>query len=151
MWSTHQCGKEDVSSSGAASVTLGRCLRNISASLEVLALVQRGQEQQGRGRCCLTLCKAKDSLVLPPRPNLAHGPSMFAATSPGDEQQQTFQRPAVEIGSWSSVLQNAEHDVSKVCSHWQAFYFVSGGTRRCLVWVNGKKTTQSCLEITCSK
>jgi len=49
---------------------------------------------------------------LPLRPNLARSPGVTSAALLGDKQQQTLQRPAVEIGSLSSVLQNAERNVS---------------------------------------
>lgn len=63
---------------------------------------------------------------------------MTSAASLGDEQQQTLQRPAMEIGSLSSLLQNTEHNIASICLCWQAFHLVSGGTQGCLVWVNGK-------------
>lgn len=84
------------------------------------------------------LCEAKESLVLPPRLNLARSPSVSSAALLGDERQQTLQQPAMEIGSSSSLSQGTGHYVSQICLRWQTFHLASGGTRGCLVWVNGK-------------
>lgn len=76
--------------------------------------------------------------MLPPRLNLARSPGVTSAASLGDEQQQTLQRPTMEIGSSSSLLQSTGHNVSWICLRWQAFLLVSAGTRGCPVRVNGK-------------
>lgn len=78
-----------------------------------------------------------------PRTALCFHPGQTWPTAPACPQQhhQGMSNKYFSSLQWKQdlgPLSCKARNISGVCSRWQAFHLVSGGTRGCLVWVNGK-------------